>query len=732
MTRDGNSATRYTTAFLIGLFFADGPDNTETDKWQQVYKQLPTLMPSPPHGIADDDAVQIHKIGGDLKIPAKEGLVRADPPYILEEQHEKSHEKGMAALKDKVKWSGSFMDVQCSIMSCDHLAFSKSIIRRFIRDCVDRDAAVASPWTVKPVIAKHYGVDSIWEDKEGPPTKKQKKMTAAQEERVLAVAAEKREREAREKAERQQKAKQEAERLAAEKKKKKPIHYPTEDLDVRLNDKEKKVGLKVKKPTPSKLGLPFGENQGTFEAFLTAWNFLAIYGQPLHLSTFTMYEFEHALRHSLVDPPCALLGEIHSTLIYNLRTVPFTRHSAVLLLLRIQDTPEGDYRVLGVSIDELAGAMADIGNNWEWIPLWHNEMRDGWEEALLGCLKDHATLDNFPRLREILTRLFFAPELHAEALSSSSSSRVSSPAANILSVHSSPSERYYVLRSLWRTAVFPFNEMNSLAGEMEVKELGTNSVVPDEDTTMHESSDLSDVPSEDGSETASTSSARQKRSARQKDLRQKAHPQAHAKQRELARAQAASAKQALAEHRRLDEEVNKLERQLEVIEREFRKLLGAVRVKPLGKDRFHNQIWWFDGMGSASLLGSGGVVQYEAGRIFIQGPSVMDLELMLKKEDDDYEAKRLEEEGPEGMLAPSEWAQYAEPEELDEFLAWLNHKGVRELALKNSFIKWWNHIAPGMRKHFSDLNTSAKLPEARRSTQTKSSGHNVSREPYMM
>ena len=43
MTRDGNSATRYTTAFLIGLFFADGPDNTETDKWQQVYKQLPTL-----------------------------------------------------------------------------------------------------------------------------------------------------------------------------------------------------------------------------------------------------------------------------------------------------------------------------------------------------------------------------------------------------------------------------------------------------------------------------------------------------------------------------------------------------------------------------------------------------------------------------------------------------------------------------------------------------------------
>jgi len=90
--------------------------------------------------------------------------------------------------------------------SRDRLAFSKSILRRFVRDCVDRDPAVASPWTVKPAIAKRYGVDTempeatrkgvedikkgeidkrkkVWEDKEGPPAKKQKKMTPAQEER---------------------------------------------------------------------------------------------------------------------------------------------------------------------------------------------------------------------------------------------------------------------------------------------------------------------------------------------------------------------------------------------------------------------------------------------------------------------------------------------------------------------------------------------------------------------
>ena len=113
--------------------------------------------------------------------------------------------------------------------------------------------------------------------------------------------------------------------------------------------------------------------------------------QPLHLSTFTLDEFEHAIRHSVLDPPCPLLAEIHSTLIYNLRTVPFTRHSAVLSLLRLKEqmevdgTPDED---LGVSIEQLSAAMADVGNNWERVPLRHSEGREGWEDALLGCLKD--------------------------------------------------------------------------------------------------------------------------------------------------------------------------------------------------------------------------------------------------------------------------------------------------------------------------------------------------------
>lgn len=135
----------------------------------------------------------------------------------------------------------------------------------------------------------------VWEEKEGP-SKRQKKMTAAEEEKgaqylsrvnlvvnsyepALAKAtSERKEREAREKEEKAQKAKEEAERLAAEKKKKKPVRYPTEDLDVVLGDRDKKNGMKVRRPTPSRYFMPFGTDHATNEAFLMVWNFMNVYG----------------------------------------------------------------------------------------------------------------------------------------------------------------------------------------------------------------------------------------------------------------------------------------------------------------------------------------------------------------------------------------------------------------------------------------------------------------------
>ncbi|KAJ2918942.1 hypothetical protein MD484_g1379, partial [Candolleomyces efflorescens] len=730
------------------------------------------------------EAEKPHSIGGDLKISLQES-VDQDGPHnyyywvkLLELEKDKGHEKGKGkASVDKPdgKLVGSLVEVQSAMMSRDRLAFSKSILRRFIRDCVDRDAAVASPWTVKPILAARYGVDSVmpeetrkgvedikkgeidkrkkaWEDKEGPPSKKQKKMTAAQEEKAkaAAAAAEKKERDARDKAEKQRLAKEEAERLAAEKKKKKPIRYPTEDLDVRLTDKDKKAGVRLQRPVANRAILPFNEVSGVFEAFLMAWNFLVVYGQPLHLSVFTLDEFEQAIRHSISDLPCALLAEVHSTLVYNLRTVPFVRHSLLLSLLKHKEDQEQaeleDEMPYGVSMDTLTAGMADVGNNWERVPLRFSEGREGWEEAVVGCLKDHANLTNFPQIRSILTKLLFAPEHDDDSGSAASGSRSTSPSSTILKVPASPRERYYCLSPEERVFILSFmcnlaisskaihthmesceeqltalrkekievnrlkkqhlEEMNNLMGE--AKEEPSTSNGTGEDVTMQDLSDLSDISE-----------------ARPKSL-------GHSKEREAARAKQASIKQAMAEHRRLDEEVLKLDRRLEGIERDFRKLLGGVRVKPLGRDRFYNRIWWFDGMGAASLVGSGGMAQYGTGRIFIQGASEFDLDLLSQREEDNLDERRLEEEGEDGTLKSNEWAVYSDVEEVDDFLAWLNPKGQRELALKNTITRWLPHIAAGMKKRIMDLTSNAKNTDTRRSARTKAAGVDLSREPYML
>jgi hypothetical protein len=50
----------------------------------------------------------------------------------------------------------------------------------------------------------------------------------------------------------------------------------------------------------------------------------------------------------------------------------------------------------GVTLYDVVEAMGDIGNNWERVALRHQEGRDGWQDALFGCLKDVSYLDSSP------------------------------------------------------------------------------------------------------------------------------------------------------------------------------------------------------------------------------------------------------------------------------------------------------------------------------------------------
>lgn len=113
---------------------------------------------------------------------------------------------------------------------------------------------------------------------------------------------------------------------------------------------------------------------------------------PLKLSPFTLDEFEGAIRHNDIYQPVTLIAEIHSSLIYALRALSTHRHSAVVSFLNEDEEYKSDGEEVpiqyGIQTDQLTNALADVGNNWERQPLRVEEGRAGWEEALIGCLKD--------------------------------------------------------------------------------------------------------------------------------------------------------------------------------------------------------------------------------------------------------------------------------------------------------------------------------------------------------
>lgn len=222
-------------------------------------------------------------------------------------------------------------------------------------------------------------------------------------------------------------------------------------------------------------------------------------------------------------------------------------------------------------------------------------------------------------------------------------------------------------------------EMDVILESTKKEETPEQPAVPTPANEMSDVDSENALPSEDVSEAGSTAGRRASSSSRQLTLRLKAQQtQAMAKQRERTRQLQAEQKQALNEHRRLGDEIVKIERRLEVIEREFRKLLGTVRVKPMGRDRFYNRIWWFDGCGSQSLMGSGGVAQYGTGRLFIQGPSEFDQEILDRREEDDVLTRRVEEEGESGVIRCGEWGVYSEEEQVCSFLPGTPRRFVNE------------------------------------------------------
>ena len=167
-----------------------------------------------------------------------------------------------------------------------------------------------------------------------------------------------------------------------------------------------------------------------------------------------------------------------------------------------------------------------------------------------------------------------------------------------------------------------------------------------------------------------------------------------------------------------EEEAARMSERVEEVDNEFRSTSGTLRLRPLGEDRFFNTYWFFDGLGSRPLQGTaanpGG--EYETGRLFVHRPHLPDPAVMsasyelisrlmedtesdLPKDERLYAQverdisdlladRRKEEEGEEGVLAPGEWGAYDSVDDIKSLMNWLQQKGNRELALRNSLQRW--------------------------------------------
>lgn len=162
------------------------------------------------------------------------------------------------------------------------------------------------------------------------------------------------------------------------------------------------------RPTPNKQ-VPFGEQ---FEKFLLSWSFLNVMGKPLGLSPFTLDDFEQSLYHT--DPytaPVTLLTEIHAVLLNALIKDSIDGHEPVRPLALTGQMPDNDTDywegTKGATAETLRPVVEPMAESWKTKELSRRDNRKGWENALVGCLWERATLETMPQYLDNILYLTF-------------------------------------------------------------------------------------------------------------------------------------------------------------------------------------------------------------------------------------------------------------------------------------------------------------------------------------
>jgi len=182
-----------------------------------------------------------------------------------------------------------------------------------------------------------------------------------------------------------------------------------------------------------------------------------------------------------------------------------------------------------------------------------------------------------------------------------------------------------------------------------------------------------------------------------------------------------------AEKRKLEDREKNIERRQQAIDIRWKGWSAMIRMKLLGRDRYYNKYWWYDG----SWLGSNNssydrsnnkgfganssnvIPSWGTGKLFVENVN------FDKNKKDDIE---LEDEKYSGV--DSKWSYYSTPAELDVLLEWLNPKGVRESQLLKNLMKILNDMVSIMIKREQDLTNLLIKNENLENKRTTRSGTN--------
>ncbi|KAL7318660.1 hypothetical protein PS15m_001876 [Mucor circinelloides] len=337
----------------------------------------------------------------------------------------------------------------------DRFAFSKNLLRKFIREYASKDTYIGAPWVVKPEAAERFGIDvqlpeklQLAKDFAYSKSRKKRKDAAGPTNGNVKEEAEL----------------NDARRIEA------TLKYPVEDLNVPTYRRDPSGNGPLTDMTPGTKGAssiaqnptgdmplrPTPNYQSTIPAdcigsFLMVWSFLGNFSHPLKLSPFSLDDFENALRYDsattiLTESNIALLNAVivqrdrlkkeslghgptamaANISLYGTGYLASRATAPVAPQLQsLSHTPSSQYnsedededhdvwkvrqpiekRVSTVERGVGSTAVEIVSINWDHGTVDTEAERHGWEDILIGFVNQLAPIEQLPELDRILNML---------------------------------------------------------------------------------------------------------------------------------------------------------------------------------------------------------------------------------------------------------------------------------------------------------------------------------------